>query len=328
MLIRDQADLEIDHGQNVQSAFPLADIFIDANNKINAERSINRFIELLFGHPFHTPTKDEYAMFHAKAAALRSADLSRQVGTVILSRNADILAVGTNEVPKAGGGLYWSDDEDDHRDFKLNKDTASEMRKNALYEVLKRLRENTKLISKDYSDLSYEEMLEMITYAMKGTQIMKSGEYGRTVHAEMAALIDAARRGMSIDGAILYTTTFPCHNCAKHIVASGISKVIYIEPYPKSLAFKLHNDSIISEVPSSGNNKLIFIPFVGVAPKRYFELFSMTPRKTEKGVTNWEVNKHNANPRKPDLLSYFRYLEAEKQVAIALKKSIADAGLM
>ncbi|MDN3612645.1 hypothetical protein QWZ16_23945 [Vibrio ostreicida] len=26
---------------------------------------------------------------------------------------------------------------------------------------------------------------------------------------------------------------FPCHNCAKHIVASGIKRVVYVEPYPK-----------------------------------------------------------------------------------------------
>ena len=45
-------------------------------------------------------------------------------------------------------------------------------------------------------------------------------------------------------GGTLYTTTFPCHNCTRHIVASGIAKVYYIEPYAKSLALELHNDAI------------------------------------------------------------------------------------
>ena len=48
-------------------------------------------------------------------------------------------------------------------------------------------------------------------------------------------------------GTTLYTTTFPCHNCTRHIVAAGISRVVYVKPYPKSLAFQLHYDSISLE---------------------------------------------------------------------------------
>lgn len=44
--------------------------------------------------------------------------------------------------------------------------------------------------------------------------------------------------------ATLYSTTYPCHGCAKHIVAAGISEVVYYEPYPKSRALALHDDSI------------------------------------------------------------------------------------
>ena len=65
-------------------------------------------------------------------------------------------------------------------------------------------------------------------------------EFSRTVHAEMAAIVDAARRGVSVQDCNLYTTTFPCHECAKHIVAAGIRRVVYIEPYPKSQALSLH----------------------------------------------------------------------------------------
>lgn len=56
------------------------------------------------------------------------------------------------------------------------------------------------------------------------------------MHAEMFAITDAARRGLSVRDATLYCTTFPCHMCARHIIASGIRKVVYIEPYPKSMA--------------------------------------------------------------------------------------------
>ncbi|MFO2375906.1 cytidine deaminase, partial [Pseudomonas aeruginosa] len=65
-----------------------------------------RVIDILFGQPYVTPTFDEYAMFMAFSASLRSADLSRQVGAV-LTRDEGIISTGANDVPKAGGGLYW-----------------------------------------------------------------------------------------------------------------------------------------------------------------------------------------------------------------------------
>src|SRR5579871_385409 len=67
-----------------------------------------------------------------------------------------------------------------------------------------------------------------------GAQLLNVIEYGRCVHAEMAAIVDAARRGVAIAGCTLYTTTFPCHECARHIVAASIRQVVYIDPYPKS----------------------------------------------------------------------------------------------
>ena len=81
---------------------------------------------------------------------------------------------------------------------------------------------------------------------------MDALEYGRTIHAEMSAISDAARLGRALKGTILFCTTFPCHMCAKHIVAAGISEVIYLEPYPKSLAGELHGDSVEIEGQSRG----------------------------------------------------------------------------
>ena len=52
-------------------------------------------------------------MFLAYASSLRSAQLARQVGSAIRSAEGDIIAVGCNDVPVAGGGLYWPGPEDD-----------------------------------------------------------------------------------------------------------------------------------------------------------------------------------------------------------------------
>ena len=84
----------------------------------------------------------------------------------------------------------------------------------------------------------------------------------RAVHAEMAC-ITVIRNYLLKDG-IMYTTTFPCHDCAKHIVASGISEVIYFEAYPKSLAQDLFGDSIeVNTLEPNERRRIHFHSFVG-----------------------------------------------------------------
>ena len=103
---------------------------------------------------------------------------------------------------------------------------------------------------------------------------MNLTEFGRMVHAEMESILSAGRLGVSIKGCNLYTTTFPCHNCAKHIVGIQVLEVIYIEPYPKSLAQTLHSDSIAFAEDKAVEGKVCFQPFVGIGPKLYPTLFS------------------------------------------------------
>jgi cytidine deaminase len=102
-------------------------------------------------------------------------------------------------------------------------------------------------------------------------------EFGRVVHAEMCAICDAARIGRSVKGSTLYVTTFPCHNCTKHILAAGIKKVVYIEPYPKSRAQELHNNEISVEHEADGT--VSFLPFLGISPFRYRDIFQKGRRK-------------------------------------------------
>ena len=59
------------------------------------------------------------------------------------------------------------------------------------------------------------------------------------IHAEQNAIIQAAKLGSSIEGATLYCTHQPCVICAKMIVNSGITKVIYGEGYPDEFARKI-----------------------------------------------------------------------------------------
>lgn len=93
----------------------------------------------------------------------------------------------------------------------------------------------------------------------------------------MEALLSCARNQGNARGATLYTTLFSCHNCARHIIAAGIERVVYIEPYPKSKAIKLHDDAISLDFfnPEKKHQTVCFEPFVGVGPRRFFDLFSM-----------------------------------------------------
>jgi deoxycytidylate deaminase len=62
---------------------------------------------------------------------------------------------------------------------------------------------------------------------LRGSPLMDITEYGRAVHAEMEAILACARTGGNPSGATLYCTTSPpCHNCAKHIVDVGITRVV------------------------------------------------------------------------------------------------------
>jgi dCMP deaminase len=55
-----------------------------------------------------------------------------------------------------------------------------------------------------------------------------------TVHAEANAIIQAAKNGVGIDGATIYTTAFPCWPCFKLIANAGISRVVYSDGYRQS----------------------------------------------------------------------------------------------
>ena len=118
-------------------AFPLADVFIESVSRESVTQSMRRFVQIFFGHQFLTPTKTEFGMFIARAAAIRSSDLSRQVGAAIMTDKGDLVALGCNEVPKALEGLYWADDAgEDGRDFQLGIDPSAAAKEEILAETL------------------------------------------------------------------------------------------------------------------------------------------------------------------------------------------------
>ncbi len=68
--------------------------------------------------------------------------------------------------------------------------------------------------------------------AREGIPSGERSELCRGAHAEQNAINFAARYGISIEGATVFTTHLPCSWCAKSIVNAGIKRVVYLHDYP------------------------------------------------------------------------------------------------
>lgn len=99
LVLRDEYDETKRYGQKLRDAFALGDVFVNAEDPQDLQYHLNRFFDLLFGRPVITPTRDEVGMAHAYLAAMRSAEMGRQVGAAICDSDGYLISIGTNEVP-------------------------------------------------------------------------------------------------------------------------------------------------------------------------------------------------------------------------------------
>ena len=318
---RDQGEKE-SFGQATRKVFTRSDFFVCNDKSLDDVReSVQRFLRLCFNIGVNTPTKAEAAMYKANAVAGNSACLSRQVGAAIVSQKGEFIGVGWNDVPKFGGGLY---DEDgrvesgiDNRCYRWkgaglchNEDT----RHNILDQI-------ADMLSKSEFVKARTKLLDIRNY-LSDTPIDALIEFSRSIHAEMEAILSVGREGKhSLVGSTLYTNTYPCHNCARHIVASGIKKVVYIEPYLKSHAVKLHSDAI-TEDPQEKEGKVFFQQFDGVAPQNYLKFFRPeAERKGVRGIFAPEEPSTALPVLKVQLDSFSRYEDFVMASLLSIEKS-------
>ncbi len=294
----DASEVDREFGQQLRDTFHLGDVFIDGLNRTAMQAQLGRFIQAFFGRVDIGPSRDELGMYAAASAALRSTDLSRQVGAAVFSPGGELIVQGCNEVPKAFGGAYWDSEEPDFRDVKLGHDPNTAEIREVLRDLFQRLSDDGMLSDKALAHGSVSDIVQNLTEkksVLANASILDLTEYGRVVHAEMHAICDAARLGRSIKDGVLYSTTFPCHNCTKHILAAGIRRVVYIEPYPKSMAKRLHANEI--EVEGDSTNRVEFKPFLGISPARYQDIFQKGRRKDAGGrARDWFDPSNEARP--------------------------------
>jgi cytidine deaminase len=318
-LIREDEIQTGSFGQNVRDTFPLADVFLDTTEPGLFRQQLYRFFDLVFASPKVTPTIAEYLMSQARATALRSSDLSRQVGAVIASVDGSVIAVGMNDTPKVGGGLTLAGDSPDRRDISVGRDQSLPYKRAVIRELLERL---NAWLTPDRQGKA-ETMTEQAVALLNGTTLMGIGEFGRMVHAEMAALTDAARRGVAVQDQVIFCTTLPCQNCAKHIMAAGLRAVVYMEPYPKSLFGDLYQDQVAAramkhfeggemERMMEGNrDQLQLCTYIGIAPRRY-PLFEMPCRRDAHGnVPSWSAAASQPRWWSTEFTTHYRNREQE-----------------
>ncbi len=308
---RDEKDGSNNHGQQVRDAFYLADYFLDntedAASGANLTDDVDRFTKLVLGNELVRPTLGERAMYHAHASAMQSSCLSRQVGAALVSSSGDVVATGTNDVPRYGGGVYSEGDKEDNRchawewtDGKIkfigchNDRRKSQLRKDIsrwiadefaekIAEVVHpepNLKGLTLAKARADAEAHVRQVLEEGEAKFEGIPGVKDLiEYSRAIHAEMDAVLSAARAGFSTVGTSLFCTTYPCHSCARHLVTAGVAQVFFIEPYVKSLATELHYDAIANRPlptsrPPKPQQQMTVIPFTGVGPRMYEDFFT------------------------------------------------------
>ncbi|WP_018912718.1 anti-phage dCTP deaminase [Thiomonas sp. FB-6] len=321
-LMKRDEDADEDWGQKVSKTFHQSDFFVDntPDRMIGGRENPNwvvpdmlgRLLDVLIGEKIVRPLASETGMFHAAGAQLRSACLSRQVGAALTDATGNVIATGTNEVPKAGGGVYGGD-------FAFERGEASiDERCTTTKQYCSNTRVQAQIMDEVIDavpQLRDADDRAAIRKALGSTTLGRLLEYSRAVHAEMDAILSATREGNSTVGAKLFVTTFPCHYCARHIVSAGIDEVQFIEPYPKSRAFELHGDAIEKvfsnwyKEPPAKPTKVLFRPFTGVAPRLYVRAF-----RKNRDLKNKDGQQEVSQPKWAPGLLRMSYLEIEEKV--------------
>ena len=205
--MRRDEDAKEKNGQHVGDTFYLSDFFVDntadrknpdgsPNKSWTINDELSRLIKLLIGKELVRPYMSETAMHIAHSAKLRSACLSRQVGAAIIDHTGQLISTGTNEVPKAGGGVYGEQFEDEETTFEgrcaLMDDPNDRYCRNTDQQnkIIKELIEEVQELKALSSDRK-----ERLAIELRDTRIGQLLEFSRAVHAEMDARF-SLRRGM------------------------------------------------------------------------------------------------------------------------------------
>jgi len=263
--MRDQIE-EVKHGQQVALCVDDADIVINNEDDLSRTGALNalrmrveRYLGLLAGQPASGPSPEEVAMAVAYTQAEASQCIKRHVGAAVVDGDGALVSVGFNENP---------------RTMKTCPELYGHCRKD---ELITRYLEDLEgkfcpECGRRLNNLVPPFRCRSCGLSLKGHYFPDHGvRWCHAVHAEERALGLVA--GADLKGCTLYTTTFPCLNCAKLISDAGIRRVMYVEPYPERESAKLLTQNDIDVVPFEGVKARAFHklykPYRRVMEERY-----------------------------------------------------------
>jgi deoxycytidylate deaminase len=260
LIDRDLRETDV-YGQNTMRAFPMADVFIDIDQDVPVE--VTRVVDLLFDSPvYRPPTPAEFSMSLANVTSTRSAELGLKVGAALVNADDAVIGLGHNAQPDPNHLPEFDPSTTEIADLLV--DTLTRLGNDVLTE------QSRQELARD-PDTYAARLLDGV---LADSRLRNLIEFQRPVHAEMNALLAALRARADVIGGTMYVTAYPCHHCARHLVAIPL-KVVYLEPYPKSRAEAMYGAAV-------GDT---FHPFTGVAPRRYAQLFSaVSDRKDATGL--------------------------------------------
>jgi deoxycytidylate deaminase len=222
------------YGQQVELCVDRADILIDNSMTVSTtefKKKVLDFVDLATGKIFRGASQPEILMNIAFSSSHSSKCIKRHVGAVIADRNGQIVSAGYNENP-LGTNPCVEEPEYDHqcfRDIIRNDHFKSLADKGARCPVCSEkitFEKGPPWRCKACAAKGEKTNLESFFFPDRALN------WCTAVHAEVWAILAAGERGR---GGTLYTTTFPCSQCAEKIIQSGITKVVFTESYPDVL---------------------------------------------------------------------------------------------
>jgi len=206
---RDSGEDQPEYGQQVRKCVDLADVVINNNTSLeDLQHKLDKYLKLIEKPRRYRPSKQELGMAHASRESRNSLCLKRQVGAVIM-RERSIISRGYNDVPN--GVLPCRDMGQCNRDYYRECPHCGE----PIAPTISKCSNCDQPIPKDWRKM-----------------IRKYLDLCRALHAEQRAILQSAKKKISLKGTTLYVTTYPCLMCAKGIIEVGIKRVIYVDPYP------------------------------------------------------------------------------------------------
>lgn len=224
-------DEDTPYGQQVELCLDKADILINNQDTVllrDFQKKILDYSDLVLGLTHRSATKEEILMSMAFASSHSSKCLKRHVGALVVDTRGQVVGVGYNENPLGTKPCM----EEPTYDYKCYRDIV---RNDHFGDLAARSARCPKCGEPLRHKPGPPWRCEACQKKGQKTNLEsfffpdRAMSWCTAVHAEVSAILAAAERAR---GGTLYTTTFPCFQCAEKITQVGIKVIYYSEAYP------------------------------------------------------------------------------------------------